>query len=91
MASSKVAFDKLGTWKKSRMVLKLTMLTKGGMPNIFRGEISWLDAEGKVVSFAVSATRDFLPLDLNGANFRVGKRMVEARRGKEDFLVFEEE
>jgi hypothetical protein len=91
MASSKEAFAKFGTWKKLRTVLKLTILTKGGMPNIFRGEISWFDAERKVVTFVESASRGILPVDLSGASFRVGKRMVEARRGKEDLLVFEEE
>ncbi len=88
MASSKEAFDKLGMWKKSRTVLKLTMLTKGGMPNIFRGEISWLDADSEVVTFVESATRDILPIDLSGASFKVGKRAVEATHAI-GFVVFE--
>ncbi len=88
---SKEAFDRFGTWKKSRTVLKLTVLTKGGMPEIRRGRISSFDMELRLVALAVSATRDFATLDLNGANFRVGKRMVEVTRGEEDFLLFEEE
>jgi hypothetical protein len=90
MASSKEAFDKFAIWRSSRTVLKLTVLTNDEIPNVFRGEISWFDAEARVVSFAVSATRDFTSLDLNGANFRVGKRAVEATH-RIGSVVFEEE
>ena len=45
MASSKVASEKLRMWKNSRTVLKLTMLTKGGIPEMFTGEIIAFDEE----------------------------------------------
>ncbi len=90
MASSREAFDKFGTWKKRRTVLKLTVLTKEGIPEILRGRISSFDVECKLVGFSVMATRDFPTLDLNGAKFKVGKRMVEVSREEEDLLVFEE-
>jgi hypothetical protein len=90
MASSKEAFERFGMWKKSRTVLKLTVLTKGGMPNILRGEVASLDEREGLVGFAVTATRDFVTLDFNGASFKIGKRVVEGER-RGDLLTFEED
>jgi hypothetical protein len=89
MASSEQAFARFGMWKKFRTGLKLTVVTKGGIPEILRGRISSLDEELCLVSFAVTATRSFRTIDFRGASFRVGECGVEAKRG-EDCLTFEE-
>jgi len=89
MASSKEAFLKLEIWKKSKTVLKLTVVTKGGMPDTLRGQIVATDEESGLVSFVVSKVRSLPRIDLNGATFRIGKRSLEARRD-EDLLTFEE-
>jgi len=90
MASSTEAFRKLGSWKKSKTVLRVTILTKGGMPNILTGMVLATDAEAMQVGFAALPSRDIGALDLSGAVFSVGKHSLEARRSPEDILLFEE-
>lgn len=90
MASSSEAFAKFRIWKNSNTVLKVTVVTKGGKPDILRGWIFSVDEPNFLVGFALK-DRSLRTFDVSDADFRVGSRIVEAERGEdgEDFLVFE--
>ncbi len=89
MASSIEASDRLGKWKKSRTVLKLTILTKDGIPEMLTGSIVALDDAALLLCFAPRGSKDFRTLDLAEAAFSIGKRKLGVERG-EDILSFEE-
>lgn len=90
MASSKEAFEKFRRWKKSRTVLRVTVLTNGGMPDIFIGGVAAVDEDSWQVSFAVSATRSFRLVSFMEASFSFGKRVLEAERPNGDRLMCED-
>jgi hypothetical protein len=77
-------------WKNSNTVLKVTVATKGGKPDILRGRIFSADEPNFLIGFALM-DRSLKTFDVSNADFRVGNRIVEAERGEdgEDFLVFE--
>lgn len=77
-------------WKKSRTVLKVTLLTNGGTPDTFVGVVAVVDEISEQVSFAVSADRGHRVVNFVGASFIVGKRRLEAERGEGCFLACEE-
>jgi hypothetical protein len=66
MASSIEASDRFRRWKKSRTFLRLTLLTKDGIPEIFTGEIAALDfsEEVSLLSFVPRGAKNFFTLDL---------------------------
>lgn len=90
MASSREAFDKFWTWKNSSTVLKLTVLTNGGKPEILVGEIASIDEELSLVAFAITRERSFRVIDFSDASFSIGKRLLEAERPTGDRLMCEE-
>jgi electron transfer flavoprotein alpha/beta subunit len=91
MASSKEAFEKFRMWKNSRTVLKLTVLTNGGTPDIFMGRVAAVDEDSWQVSFAVSKDRSYRVITFVGASFLLGGRRLEAERSEEgNFLMCEE-
>lgn len=90
MASSNEAFRRLGSWKKSKTVLKVTVLTKGDQPDILTGLVLAIDEEAKQVGFAILPSRALTAFDLTHATFEEGKHSLEARRTPEDVLLFEE-
>jgi hypothetical protein len=49
MTSSRDAFARFEIWKKSETFLKVTLTTKGGKPEILRGQIVALDEDELVV------------------------------------------
>jgi hypothetical protein len=87
MASSREAFEKFRKWKKSKTVLRLTVLTNGGTPDTFMGRVAAVDEDSWQVSFAVSKDRSYRVVDFEGASFVLGKRMLEAERLNGDFLA----
>jgi len=89
-SSNEEVFRKLDEWKKSKTVLKVTVLTKGGETNILTGLVLATDAEAMQVGFAALPSRDIGALDLTGAVFSLGKRSLEARRSPDDSLTFED-
>ena len=89
MASSKDAFFKFGTWKNSRTVLKLTVFTKEGKPDIWRGTIVSVDESRSFVGFVDEATRQPFGLDLRDSSFKVGEDLVEVVDPSTGRLVFE--
>ncbi|HEV2195146.1 MAG TPA: hypothetical protein VGR55_06170 [Candidatus Acidoferrum sp.] len=90
MASSVEAFDKFRMWKKSRTVLKVTVLTKGGYPNILTGEVVSVIEETFSVGFLDPKTRKAWVNDFRDASFRLGKRSLEAERSTGELLMVEE-
>ena len=90
MASSSDAFRKLESWKKSKAVLKVTVLTKGGVPDILTALVMATDEEAMKIALALLPSRGLVALDLAGARLEVGKRLVEATRSAEDVLSFED-
>jgi len=88
MASSSDAFRMLGNWKKSKTVLKVTVLTKGGIPETLRGLIMAVDEEAMLVTFASLPSRGMGNLDLRGTEFTLGKRSLTAARSPEEILSF---
>jgi hypothetical protein len=90
MASSEEAFDRFWRWKKASTVLKLTVLTKGGTPERFIGEIFAIDDEALVVGFLASNTRDFRQICFADASFGLEDRALSAERTTGDVLRFEE-
>jgi hypothetical protein len=90
MASSSDAFLRLDRWKNFKTPLKLTVLTKGGMPEVFRCVVTATDEECFVFSFIPNGTRDLKKIDLRGARFSLGKRSMIAEKSEEDVLKWEE-
>jgi hypothetical protein len=90
MDSSREAFSKLEMWKNSAIFLKLSILS-GVEHDIVMGSLAGVDEKNRLVLFAVDSERKTLPrIDLSDASFTVGERRVEAFRGPEDVLTFEE-
>jgi hypothetical protein len=89
IASSREAFFKLGMWKNSKTLLKLTVVMKDEEPKTVRGYIGASSVEVCVVGFFEKATRSLTELGFVDAAFRVGKRTVEVECG-DDLFVFEE-
>lgn len=90
MASSLEAFSRLRTWKKRSTVLNLTVVTNSGIPVKHVGEVFSVDEKGDCVGFIERATRNPLRLNLAGAAFRLGAKSLEASRGEDNFVAFEE-
>jgi hypothetical protein len=78
-------------WKKSKMVLKLTLSTNGRPEaEIFTPvQVSGVDEGLSLVSFVLLRERRFRTVDFGEATFRIGKQKLEADRGGK-FLVCEE-
>jgi hypothetical protein len=89
MASPEEAFGKFRTWKKSKTVLKVTLLTNG-TAETFVGTIAAVDEVAEQVSFAIPADRCHQVVSFVGVTFLVGKRRLEAERGEENVLMCEE-
>lgn len=76
MDSSTEAFERFFKWKKFATVLNLTVDTiEHGEQQIF-----FVDDDEQLVAFSGLRTRDVIQLNLKGANFLVGKCLVEAAR-----------
>jgi hypothetical protein len=89
--SSGEAFSRFRMWMKSRTVLKLTMLEKDARPRLFVVEVASVDEESSQIGFSVYQTRSYLPpVDLNGASFQIGSRVLKAERSAEAILSCEE-
>ena len=92
MDSSTVAFERFRKWKKWMTVLNLTISNQSGIPDIFsKQQIFFVDEEEQIVAFVGILTHDNFRLDLEGADFVVSERRVEATRPDEGCLVIEEE
>jgi len=89
MASLEEAFAKLDMWKNSQTPLKVTVVTKGGMPEILRGQILSTDSSVGLVGLFVDKGRLYPRLDIRGAFFRIGTRFLEATR-EDGLLTFED-
>lgn len=90
MSSSQKAFAKLALWKKSQTALRLTVVTNSGVPDKHIGEIFSVDGKDLVIGFVVRSTHEHFAIDLSGATYLLGARALEARRGEDDFVAFEE-
>jgi hypothetical protein len=90
MASSEEAFARFWRWKKAHTVLKLTVLTKGGMPEKLIGAIVAIDDEALVVGFVVHKTHEFPRISFADASFGLEVRALSAERPTGDVLRFEE-
>jgi hypothetical protein len=78
MASSKEAFFKLGRWKNSRTVLRLTVFMNGGAPEIRQGVLTSVDEDEVLVAFVDDSTRELVLLDnLEGAVFALNGDLLE--------------
>jgi hypothetical protein len=88
MASSTEALQKLGRWKKSSTVLRLTVFTKNELPDKYVGVVAAIDEERLWVRFVEVPSREALTLTFMGADFEIGKESLEARRGEEDAVTF---
>jgi hypothetical protein len=77
MASSKEAFARLEQWRRSRTVLKLTILD-GGAPEVQHGAITAVDEPNELANFVEFATRKSQLLDnLIGASFTLNDDSLE--------------
>jgi hypothetical protein len=90
MDSSRVAFERFGTWKKSMMVLKLTVWANGGIRDIWNGSLSTVDEDGEVLVFIDAVSRRPLRFDTSGDTFTLDERSVRVLRDSGDDLLFEE-
>jgi hypothetical protein len=90
MSSCKEAFSKLDEWRLSRTDLKLTMLVDQGQPKTLFIQIIATDENLYLVSYVERGKRLSPRLDLSGASFEVGQRVIEVRRSDTDILKFEE-
>jgi hypothetical protein len=90
MASWKDAFSKFSTWKKSRTVVKLTLLPKSEPPLMLEVLIMSVVEESFIVGFGDCDTRAMRLIDFCDASFRIGKRVLEVERPTGDLLAFEE-
>jgi len=88
MASSKEAFRKLGNWKKSKTVLKVTVLTKGDPPETLTGLIMGVDEFTMQVALGLLPSRNFVAFDLTDVTFSLGRLLLEARRSPDEILSF---
>jgi hypothetical protein len=82
MASSKDVFDKFWRWKKSRTLLKLTVLTQKEPPETFIGAVILPEEDFLRVSFVDHDTRALRTVDFSECLFSVGKRSLLAERGE---------
>jgi len=90
MASSREAFERLDKWKNLRTVLKLTVVTNGGKPDISIGEVALTDQDEMAFAFLISRTRDLRPVTFVAASFEIGEQLLKAERSEDNFLVLEE-
>jgi hypothetical protein len=90
MDSSRVAFERFGTWKKSMTVLKLTVWANGGIRDIWNGSISTADEDDDVLVFIDEVSRRPLRFDTTGDDFTLDERSVRVSRNSGEDLVFEE-
>src|SRR5712692_10914516 len=90
MASSKDAFDKFWMWKKSRTLLRVTVLTKGEPPKVFIGAVTLPEEESLRVSFADHDTRSFCSVDFRDCSFMLGALSLLAEREGEEFFRCED-
>jgi len=90
MASSKEAFDKLWTWKKSKTLLKVTVVTKGDLPETFVGAVTFPEEKFLRVGFADHSTRSPRIVDLGECSFMVGERVLLAEREGGEILTCED-
>jgi hypothetical protein len=90
MSSPKEAFSKLDEWRLSRTDLKLTMLVDQEQPKTLFIQIIATDENLCLVSYVERGKRLSPRLDLSGASFEVGQRVIEVRRSDTDILKFEE-
>jgi|SRR5579863_69840 len=89
MASFNEAFDKFEIWKNSHTPLKLTSVTKDGVVERLRGEISGIDFQRGVIAFTDTASRSLHLYTLREFSFSIGKVSIEAElRG--DVVTLEE-
>ena len=92
MASSIDAFfSKLRKWKKSKTVLKVTVLTVGKESHVRRGVIFSVDEANFQVGLIEPGSKRGVAFDVSGARFLVGIKSAEASRRDGDLLVFQEE
>jgi hypothetical protein len=77
-------------WKNLRTLLRLTVVTNGGMPDISIGEISATDEDEMLFSFADPRTRNFRHVSVVAASFEIGEHLIKAERAEDNFLVLEE-
>jgi len=90
MDSSRVAFERFGTWKKSMMVLKLTVWANGGIRDVWKGSLSTADEDEELLVFIDAVSRRPLGFDTSGDAFELGERTVRVLRDSGDDLLFEE-
>jgi hypothetical protein len=90
MSSPKEAFSKLNEWRQSRTDLKLTMLVDQEKPETLFIQIMATDENLSLVCYVERGKRLSPRLDLSGASFEVGQRVIEVRRSDTDVLKFEE-
>ena len=85
------AFERLHLWKDSGAVLKLAVLEKGNATEEFTVQISSIDEESHIVSFAESKTGSIVPaISFVDAVYVIGKTTLEAVRPTGDVLMSEE-
>jgi hypothetical protein len=78
MDSSRVAFEKFDIWKKSNTVLRVSVWTNGGLPDIWTGSISSADeSKGKVALVREGWPHLIEVFNVEGAEFEVEDRSVE--------------
>jgi hypothetical protein len=91
MDSSKVAFVRFFKWKKSMILVNVTVDAQSGTPDVFRGQqIFFVDEEEQVVAFVDALTHDHFRLDFRGADFVIRESSVEAARPNEGRVVIDE-
>lgn len=89
-ASAKKAFAKFEVWKESKTLLILTIVTRDGLIEKLKGQISAIDAKSGFVNFQVGTTRWVSRLNIGGASYQVGSSVLEAEQEEGSIWMFEE-
>jgi len=92
MASSSEAFGKFFTWKNSKTLLKVTVITKGRTDDVLTGwRIIGVDPDALQVGISnPSIMHSWSVFDFEGATFSIEPARLTATRNESDWIVFEE-
>jgi hypothetical protein len=88
MSSVHEVFDRIERWKASETLLQVTVREAGTKTDAFRCTICASDREAGLVGIVVGSHK-IMQFDITGAQFGIGKRLIEASRTGDDLLVFE--
>jgi hypothetical protein len=92
MASSSEAFEKFFTWKNSKTLLKVTVITEGQTDDVLTGwRIFGVDPDASQIGISnPSIMHSASVFDVEGATFSIESARLVATRNESDWIVFEE-